>query len=46
LGALREGAALLLAPDAAGLDLLAVARAEQATASVGVEGLGLRRLDR
>jgi uncharacterized protein (TIGR03089 family) len=46
LGALREGAALLLAPDPAGLDLLAVARAEQATASVGVEGLGLRRLDR
>ena len=45
LGALAAGAALLLVPDAATVDLADVARAEQATATVGLGVDGLRRLD-
>lgn len=44
LGALSDGAALLLVPDPMTVDLQAVARAEQATATAGVDVEGLRRL--
>lgn len=44
LGALSGGAGLLLVPDPATVDLQAVARTEQATATAGVDVEGLRRL--
>ena len=37
LAALRDGAAVLLAPEPAGLDLAAVAAQERLTASAGVD---------
>jgi uncharacterized protein (TIGR03089 family) len=44
LAALAEGAALLLLPDPTTVDVDAVARAEQATATVGLDVAGLPRL--
>jgi uncharacterized protein (TIGR03089 family) len=45
LGVLTSGAALLLVPDPASVDLDAVARGEQATATAGLDVAGLPRLD-
>ena len=42
---LRDGAALVLVPDAATVDLPAVAASERVTATAGVDVAGLRRLD-
>ena len=45
LGCLRDGAALVLVPDVATVDLAAVAAEERVTATAGVAVDGLRRLD-
>jgi uncharacterized protein (TIGR03089 family) len=45
LGVLQAGAAVLLAPDPASLDLARLAGQEQATAGLGVAVAGLRTLD-
>lgn len=45
LAALRAGAAVVLAPDASGLDLPSLCASERVTATVGVDVVGLPRLD-